>query len=136
MELPDSGCQRQPTPDVLVGMAQAVRSSAGDGNRPHEHRERESANAWRGVKRPADQRAADAQRWTEAREAGVSVGEVARRAGVSPATVSRATSAAVQAGRGPTPAEVQGWVLQRRGGASVAEIARQSRWSAHTIDRH
>ena len=99
------------------------------------HRDRESKKAWRGVKRPVDQRAADAQRWVEARLAGTSIGEIARNEGVSPSTVSRGTSSAVPARREPTPSEVHGWVLRRRQGVSVTDLALESEWSPGTIGR-
>ena len=87
----------------MAGRVTAAEAGGGEGV----HRGRESKKAWRGVKRPADQRAADAQRWIEARLAGTSIEEIARSEGVSPTTVSRATSTAVPARREPTPSEVQ-----------------------------
>ena len=110
----------------------AVEAGGGEGV----HRGRESNKAWRGAKRPADQRAADAQRWIEARLTGTSIEEIARSERVSPTTVSRATSAAVPARRGPTAAEVANWALRRREGARVTDLAEESGWSAGTIHRH
>ena len=106
------------------------------GSSPRAPRRRESQKAWRGLKRPADQRAEDAQRWTKARLAGTSIDEIARSELVSPTTVLRATSSALPARREPTSAEVQSWALRRRDGVPVNDLAQQSEWSAGTIRRH
>jgi hypothetical protein len=97
-------------------------SAAAAGGGAGVHRGRESKKAWRGVKRPADQRAGDAQRWIEERLAGTSIEEIARSERVSPTTISRATSSELPARRGPTAAEVQNWALRRREGARVTDL--------------
>ena len=115
----------------MAGRVTATEAGGGEGV----PRGRESKKAWRGVKRPTDQRAADAQRWIEARLAGTSIEEIARSEGVSPTTVSRATSTAVPARREPTPSEVHEWVLRRRDGVRVTALALESGWSPGTIAR-
>src|SRR4051794_20395434 len=116
-------------------MAGRMSAAEGAGGSPRAPRRRESKKAWRGVKRPADQRAADTQRWTQARLAGTSIDEIARSEQVSPTTVSRATSSAVPGRRGPTAAEVQSWALRRREGVPVTDLAQESEWSAGMIRR-
>ena len=67
----------------------------------------EPAPVWREIKRPVDQRAADANHWTLARLVGISVADILRSAGVSVATVSRASSIHVPPRRrAPTEFEV------------------------------
>ena len=94
---------------------------------------------WRGVRRPVNQQARDAERWTAARLAGVTVAEIARDAGVSPATVSRATATRLppsrRRGQVPSPAQVRQWADQRRDRVSVTDLARQSGASPVTIRR-
>ena len=93
----------------------------------------------RGVKRPVDRQPGDAERWTQARLAGVTVARIAHDEGVSCATVSRATSTRMpdrgQHHHVPSPAEVRQWAAQRRERVSVADLARQSGASAVTIRR-
>lgn len=94
------------------------------------------ARVWRGVKRPVNQRTADARRWAEVRLAGGTVAAIARGEGVSAATVSRASSTAVIARRGALPAAtVPVWAARRREGARVPDVAQDAGWSETMIYR-
>lgn len=91
------------------------------------------------MRRSAQRRAADAERWAQARRAGRSVEEIAAAAGVAPSTVSRATHDTTRQEADPFPLEqsldarqrqraaanarITGWVDERRRGVPAADIA-------------
>lgn len=93
----------------------------------------------RPVRRSAQQRAADADRWAQARRAGHSVEEIAADASVASSTVSRATYDTTRQEADPFPLEqsldarqrrraaadarTAGWIAERRRGVPAAEIA-------------